>query len=111
MMAGIHNPPHPPHRKLRVIIAGGGIAGLTLANALQHADGVEYVLLEARSDIAPQVGASIGIAPNGNRILDQLGCYDEIERLTEPVESVGNHDANGKDYAARSDMFKLGHVR
>lgn len=52
----------------RVIIAGGGIAGLTLANALQLAN-IDYVLLEGRNVIAPQVGASIGIGPSGARIL------------------------------------------
>ena len=94
----------------KVVIVGGGISGLTLANALQHA-GVDFVLLEARSEIAPQLGASIGIAPNGSRILDQLSCYDAIDRLTTPVETVGIHDANGKELAPRTDMFKLGHVR
>lgn len=38
----------------RVIIAGGGIAGLTLANTLQHA-GIDYILLEARKEISPEV--------------------------------------------------------
>lgn len=94
----------------RVIIAGGGIAGLTLANALQHA-GVDYILLESRRDIAPQVGASIGLAPNGSRILDQLSCYDEIEKCTEPVELAGMHAANGDDLLPRSDGFQLVQAR
>ncbi|ERF70332.1 hypothetical protein EPUS_07597 [Endocarpon pusillum Z07020] len=94
----------------KVVIVGGGIAGLTLANALQHA-GVDYVLLEAKSEIAPSLGASIGIAPNGIRILDQLSCYDAIEGLITPVETVGLHDVNGKELAPRSDMFKLARVR
>jgi 2-polyprenyl-6-methoxyphenol hydroxylase-like FAD-dependent oxidoreductase len=46
--------------KFRVIIAGGGIAGLTLANALERA-GIDFILLEGRNEIAPQVGASIGM--------------------------------------------------
>ncbi|KAF4416113.1 FAD/NAD(P)-binding domain-containing protein [Fusarium austroafricanum] len=57
----------PDHTGFRVIIAGGGVAGLTLANALEHA-GINYVLLERRDTIAPQVGASIGIGPNGCRV-------------------------------------------
>lgn len=98
------------HTDFRVIIAGGGLAGLTLANALQHA-GIDYLLLESRSIIAPQVGASIGLAPNGSRILDQLSCYEEIERLTEPIESMGNHTANGDDLLPRTDGFELVHAR
>jgi 2-polyprenyl-6-methoxyphenol hydroxylase-like FAD-dependent oxidoreductase len=58
-------------RPFRVIIGGGGIAGLTLANALEKAN-IDYILLEGRDTVAPQVGASIGIHPNGTRILDQL---------------------------------------
>jgi len=71
-------------RRFEVVIVGGGIAGLSLASALQAAD-ISYVLLEARSEIAPQVGASIGIFANGARILDQLGCWDDIERQTIPL--------------------------
>ncbi|RYO66870.1 hypothetical protein AA0113_g4951 [Alternaria arborescens] len=45
---------------------------------------IDYVLLEGHSSIAPQLGASVGLLPTGLRILDQLGCYDEIEK------TVGN---------------------
>jgi len=91
----------------RVVIAGGGIAGLTLANALQHAE-IDYVLLEARGLIAPQVGASIGLFPSGTRILDQLDCYDEITEQTCPITTGGDHDVSGNYICPRSDMPKLG---
>lgn len=45
----------------KVIIAGGGIGGLTLASALEKA-GVDYVLLEKRN-IAPRLGTSITSLP------------------------------------------------
>jgi 2-polyprenyl-6-methoxyphenol hydroxylase-like FAD-dependent oxidoreductase len=61
----------------RVLIAGGGVAGLTLANMLERA-GIDYNLLEAHGAIAPPVGASIGLFPNGLRVLDQLGVYETI---------------------------------
>ncbi|KAF2023177.1 FAD binding domain-containing protein [Setomelanomma holmii] len=64
-------------RPFRVVIGGGGISGLTFANALEKAN-IDYVLLEARETISPQVGASIGFFPNGGRIMDQLGCFDQI---------------------------------
>ncbi|KEY73467.1 hypothetical protein S7711_07493 [Stachybotrys chartarum IBT 7711] len=69
-------------KDLKVIIAGGGVAGLTLANMLEQF-GVDYLVLEAHSHIAPPVGASIGLFPNGLRILDEMGCYDEIKRMEE----------------------------
>jgi 2-polyprenyl-6-methoxyphenol hydroxylase-like FAD-dependent oxidoreductase len=82
-------------RPFRVIIGGGGISGLTLANALEKAN-VDYLLLEGRDTIAPQVGASIGIFANGGRILDQLGCYDMLKEQTVPLDMFHNRYENGK---------------
>ncbi|KAH7128858.1 hypothetical protein EDB81DRAFT_906532 [Dactylonectria macrodidyma] len=61
----------------KVVIVGGSVAGLSVANMLERFD-IDYVLLEAYPHIAPQVGASIGILPNGFRILDQLGCFEPV---------------------------------
>ncbi|KAH7028242.1 FAD binding domain-containing protein [Macrophomina phaseolina] len=68
----------------KVIIIGGSVTGLTLAHSL-HKIGIDYTVLEKRKQIAPQEGASIGILPNGARILDQLGLYDAIEKTTAPL--------------------------
>lgn len=84
-------------RGFRVIIAGGGIAGLTLANALEKAN-INYVLLEARDTITPQVGASIGFFPNGGRILDQLGCFDPILKDTSELLRGRSRDKNGVQF-------------
>ncbi|KKA22709.1 Monooxygenase [Rasamsonia emersonii CBS 393.64] len=62
-----------------VAIIGGGVAGLTLANALEQA-GIAYILWEGHDQIAPPAGASLGLMPNGLRILDQLGVVDEVEK-------------------------------
>ncbi|KAF8169976.1 hypothetical protein K438DRAFT_222830 [Mycena galopus ATCC 62051] len=64
-------------RNFKVLIAGGSIAGLLLANMLEQV-GIDFVVLEAYPKIAPEVGASIGFHPYGCRILDQIGCYDGI---------------------------------
>ncbi|PWY96454.1 monooxygenase [Aspergillus sclerotioniger CBS 115572] len=69
----------------RVIIVGGSIAGLTLAHCLIR-NNIEFLVLEARDDIAPQEGASIGILPNGSRILDQLGMLDDCIASTAPLK-------------------------
>ncbi|KAL4755992.1 FAD-dependent oxidoreductase [Aspergillus foveolatus] len=71
----------------RVIIVGGSIAGLTLAHCLEHL-GIDFLILEKATEIAPQVGASVGILPNGSRILDQLRIYSEIEKQIEPLETA-----------------------
>lgn len=72
--------------RLRVIIAGGSISGLVLAHSLYCSD-IDYVVLESRDEIAPQVGASIVVLPNGSRILDQLGIFDDVFGLVEPLEN------------------------
>ncbi|KAK7698211.1 hypothetical protein SLS64_012781 [Diaporthe eres] len=69
---------------LKIIIAGGSVTGLSLANMLEKFD-IDYVILEAYPQIAPQVGASIGLLANGLRILDQLGCYERLR------EAAGNY--------------------
>ncbi|KAF3040702.1 hypothetical protein E8E12_005945 [Didymella heteroderae] len=88
----------------QVIIVGGGIAGLTLANALEKA-GIDYMLLEARDNIAPTVGASIGIFQNGGRILDQLGCYEAIEKETSPLHRGRSRDGNGKQFFTQTGIL------
>lgn len=96
-------------RPFRVVIGGGGIAGLTLANALEKA-GIDYVLLESRNSISPQVGASIGFLPNGGRILDQLGCFDQLESTTVPLKNFYNRYANGQVINV-TDVMQLGAKR
>ena len=95
--------------RFRVIIAGGGISGLTLANALEKAN-IDYVLLEARDTIAPQVGASIGFFQNGGRILDQLGCFDEIREETVPIIGNRSRDKHGRQFF-HGDGIKLVQAR
>jgi FAD dependent monooxygenase len=68
----------------KVIIVGGSIAGLTLAHCLRQAN-IDHVVLEKGEDVAPQLGASVGIFPNGGRILQQLGLFDEVEALVDPI--------------------------
>lgn len=83
------------HRSdFRVVIAGGGITGLTLANMLQLY-GIDFVLLEASPDIVPQVGANITLLPSENRIFDQLGLYDKCLTLGALIDSFHFRDEFG----------------
>lgn len=85
-------------KPFKVIIAGGSIAGLSLALMLEK-NGIDFVVLEGYPDIAPQVGASIGVLPNGLRILDQLGCCDEVVEMAEyPVGKVFFRDSSGRSF-------------
>ncbi|KXH54151.1 FAD binding domain-containing protein, partial [Colletotrichum salicis] len=59
---------------LKIIIGGGSVAHLTLANMLERFDGMGYTLLEAYPSIAPQVGG---------RLLYSSGPVTISERLEE----------------------------
>jgi 2-polyprenyl-6-methoxyphenol hydroxylase-like FAD-dependent oxidoreductase len=85
-----------PQSDFRVVIGGGGITGLALANMLQLY-GIDFVLLEANTNIATsQVCAGINLLPHGNRIMDQLGLYDKLSPLAAPVDSLHFRDEFGK---------------
>lgn len=79
----------------KIIIIGGSVTGLSFANMLEKFD-IGYVLLEVYPKIAPQIGASIGLLSNDFRILDQIGCYDDLQHLAgdEPIQTVPR-DING----------------
>lgn len=89
----------------KVVIVGGSISGLVLAHSL-HQAGIDYIVLEGRDEIDPQVGASIGLFSNGSRILDQLGVYKSIMECTEPLEWYDMLTGQG-DLVRRDDSLRL----
>jgi 2-polyprenyl-6-methoxyphenol hydroxylase-like FAD-dependent oxidoreductase len=70
----------------QVLIAGGGIGGLTLA-ALCWKIGIPCKVLERSTALEP-VGARISLAPNALRVLDQLGLYEYIRWEGSPVRKI-----------------------
>ena len=72
------------HRPFKIIVVGGGVGGLTLANMFQKF-GIDFIVLEAYHDITPDVGASIGLVPSGLRILDQIGCFKAVEAMADEL--------------------------
>jgi 2-polyprenyl-6-methoxyphenol hydroxylase-like FAD-dependent oxidoreductase len=62
----------------RILIVGGGIAGLTLATAL-HRQGFTAELVE-RSPTWQAIGAGIMLHGNGVRILRRLGISYDVEQ-------------------------------
>ena len=64
---------------LRAVVVGGGIGGTAAAVALARA-GIDVRVYEQAQQLA-EVGAGVSLAPNGLRMLEQLGVGDGIERL------------------------------
>ncbi|KAJ5155343.1 hypothetical protein N7492_008146 [Penicillium capsulatum] len=71
----------------KVIIVGGSIAGLTLANIFERY-GIDFIVLEKHEKIAPALGAGFAIWPHGARVLDQLGCFDALEQVNAPLNHL-----------------------
>ncbi|PKX91336.1 FAD-dependent oxidoreductase [Aspergillus novofumigatus IBT 16806] len=99
-MTKSHAPRQSYSSRETVIVVGGSIAGLTLAHCLDRA-GIDHIVLEKAKDIAPQLGTSIGISPNGARILDQLGVYEEIEKCIEPLNVATVSYPDGFHFSSR----------
>lgn len=79
----------------KIIIVGAGIAGLTLANYLQKLE-IDYVLLEASDEIAADVGTSFGLLPWGLRVLDQIGCYEDVLGAAAPTKKTTMRRGDGE---------------
>ncbi|KNB53576.1 FAD-dependent monooxygenase [Streptomyces caatingaensis] len=77
-----------------VLIAGGGIGGLTAALSL-HAAGIEPLVLESAREIRP-LGVGINLQPAAVRELDELGLLDELAALGVPAEQHLFADGRGR---------------
>jgi FAD dependent oxidoreductase len=78
----------------RVVVVGGGVAGLTAAHALWKAN-IDHVVLERGTDPAPPTGASIAIYPHGARILKQIDCLQAAKDACTPMDSFINRMPDG----------------
>ena len=61
---------------MKIVIIGGGIGGLTLANAFKKFN-ITYHLFE-RAEQFKQVGAGIGLSESALKIFRILGLYDQL---------------------------------
>jgi 2-polyprenyl-6-methoxyphenol hydroxylase-like FAD-dependent oxidoreductase len=76
-----------------IVIAGAGLAGLTLASGLVGL-GLDVVILERTSDYS-EVGAGISLWPNALASLDAVGVGDEVREVGEAVASGGVQRPDG----------------
>ncbi|WP_330235001.1 FAD-dependent oxidoreductase [Streptomyces sp. NBC_00566] len=69
---------------MRVIVAGGGIVGLTTAIALREA-GIDAVVYEQAPEIRA-AGAGLGIWANAMAVFDELGLGEQLRAIAKPTE-------------------------
>jgi 2-polyprenyl-6-methoxyphenol hydroxylase-like FAD-dependent oxidoreductase len=91
-------------KRLDILVAGGGIGGLTAALAL-HAQGHEVTVLEAVREPKP-LGVGINLLPHAVAVLDQLGLMAHLRSLA--VETSALVFANRHGQAIHRDARGLG---
>jgi salicylate hydroxylase len=75
---------------MRVIVAGGGIGGLTTAVALRH-QGIDALVLE-QSAVLAEIGAGIQIAANAAIVLRELGLESKMRAVGVKPQSYDYRD-------------------
>ncbi|GAW13355.1 hypothetical protein ANO14919_027380 [Xylariales sp. No.14919] len=65
----------------RVIVLGAGPAGLFTAHALAAA-GIDFIVLERQPEIVRFQGALLVLWPPFVRLMDQLGLYEQVKKLS-----------------------------
>lgn len=90
-------------KKTKIIIAGGGIGGMSAALALLK-KGFDVEVYEQAAALT-EVGAGVQISPNGARALDALGAFERLKKLScTPDRKEFKHWETGKSWP----LFDLG---
>lgn len=80
---------------MTVLIAGGGIGGLTLALSL-HQVGIPCRIFEAVERLAP-LGVGINVLPHAVRELTELGLQEELLALGIPTARLAYYSRRGQE--------------
>lgn len=79
---------------MKILIAGGGIGGLTTALAL-HQAGLEVEVIEASAQLRP-LGVGINVLPHAVGVLHALGLAEQLAALAIPTREVAFYTRHGQ---------------
>ncbi|ROS45160.1 salicylate hydroxylase [Amycolatopsis thermoflava] len=92
---------------VRIIVAGGGIGGLTTALALVRA-GLDVRVVERAAGFG-EIGAGVQLGPNATRVLDSLGLGEALRDTA--VEPVATRFLRWADDSVLTEWPLAGQVR
>jgi choline dehydrogenase-like flavoprotein len=81
--------------KARILIAGGGISGLTTAIALTQR-GFEVQVYEQSPELR-EFGTGVSITPNGSRVLIELGLQPALEEVASRPRRCGETPSRARN--------------
>ncbi|KAF9901715.1 hypothetical protein BX616_002173 [Lobosporangium transversale] len=96
----------PPH----VIISGGGLAGLFLANILEKAN-IPYQIFERAKEVVP-LGSVMSLTANILPAFEQLGLYEDLRKIsfTCSMTRIFSHDMKKiGEYSCEEDNKIVGY--
>ncbi|KAG0053363.1 hypothetical protein BGZ83_001257 [Gryganskiella cystojenkinii] len=80
----------PSDQNPTVVIVGAGFGGLMLAVLLERI-GMEYLILERAAEAKP-LGSAMAIGPHLLPVLEQLGMYEDLQRISLACPSMWLYD-------------------
>src|SRR6478672_1767909 len=92
---------------MTVLIAGGGIGGLTLALSL-HQIGVPARVFESVSELKP-LGVGINVLPHAVRELIELGLHDVLDASAVRTKELAFFSKHGKPIWSEARGIEAGH--
>ncbi len=79
---------------LRVLIAGGGLGGLTAAIALRRA-GLDVLVFEKAPELR-EIGSGLSVWPNATRALDRLGLLEPVLAVSHELRLLQLRTSRGR---------------
>ncbi len=95
------------HGRVKVIVAGAGIGGLTAALSL-HAAGIDVLVIDAAITLRP-LGVGINLMPHAVRELTELGLGDELAATGIPTAEHVHFDRHGNRIWSFASGLSIGY--
>ena len=100
-------PESSPSRRLDVVVAGTGPAGLAFAAAVKQAlgRGVAVAVVDPRPGLSDGCPRAVALAEGPRRVLDRVGAWRALAPLAQPILTMAIYDGRVGDAAQREQLI------